>query len=380
MTIVYLDITKSQWLREPSTQTIMAALNTRSSEARFVGGCVRNSLMDEPVTDIDIAINVPPSDVITLLQNANIQFVPTGVQYGTVTAVIEGKAFEITSLRRDIRTDGRHAVVDYTDNWEEDAQRRDFTINALYADMLGRVFDPLGEGLLDIDRRIIRFIGSPSDRIREDYLRILRFYRFSAWYGQDGEMDETARAACCEKIKSENFQKVSTERITDEIRKLFKAKNPWFVLKIMIEDRSLTHLFKDVFFDESFFQVSDWLHRLALVVSDVETLRLSKKELNKFNSFKKAIRETNITPEVLSWKYGYQVAKDVLNVQGKVFNPETLQEYESYKCPVTAQDLINYGYKPDKELGDALKKSEKIWLETNLTANKSEILLKIKKE
>ena len=181
------DITiDADWLREPSLQTVMAALADGGATARFVGGCVRNAFLAAGSTDVDIAVDVEPPETVRLLEAAGIKAVPTGIEHGTITAVVEHDGYEITSLRRDVETDGRRAVVAFTTDWAEDAMRRDFTMNALYADLSGKVFDPLGEGVADIRARRVRFIGEAEDRIREDYLRILRFFRFPAWYGEAG--------------------------------------------------------------------------------------------------------------------------------------------------------------------------------------------------
>ncbi|HWC62258.1 MAG TPA: hypothetical protein VG501_01465 [Rhizomicrobium sp.] len=168
-----LDPLKHGWLAEPETRTVMEALGT----GRFVGGAVRNALLGAPVVDIDIAVPVPPEESVKLLEAAGIKVIPTGFDHGTVTVIKNDKIFEVTSLRRDVATDGRHAVVAYTTQWEEDAARRDFTINALYAAADGEIFDYTG-GLEDLAAGRVRFVGNPKARIAEDYLRILRLFRF----------------------------------------------------------------------------------------------------------------------------------------------------------------------------------------------------------
>ena len=185
------------WMKAAETRAVMAALEVAGGAdcARFVGGCVRNAVIGRPVADIDIATTLTPDRVTAALKAAGLKAVPTGVEFGTVTAVSGGKPFEITTLRRDVETDGRHAVVAYTDDWAQDAARRDFRLNALYADAEGRLFDPTGEGEADARAGRIVFVGDPETRIREDGLRILRFFRFLAWYGQ-GEPDADALAAC----------------------------------------------------------------------------------------------------------------------------------------------------------------------------------------
>jgi poly(A) polymerase len=198
-------------------------------EARFVGGAVRNSLLGKPVRDIDIATPLRPEKVTALLQAAGIKAVPTGIDHGTITAVVDGKTFEVTTLRRDVATDGRRAVVAFTTSWEEDAQRRDFTMNALYADLDGTVYDCVG-GVDDLQAGHVRFVGDAGARIREDYLRILRLFRFHAWYGK-GALDGEALYAC-EKEKA-GLAKLSGERIAQEMLKLLEAENPVPVVHAM---------------------------------------------------------------------------------------------------------------------------------------------------
>ncbi|MEQ1784957.1 MAG: CCA tRNA nucleotidyltransferase, partial [Hyphomonadaceae bacterium] len=169
-----------------AARRVMDALEAaRPDCARYVGGCVRNALLGEPVSDIDIATQLVPDEVTQVMRAAGIAVHPTGIEHGTLTVVADHQPFEVTTLRRDVETDGRRAVVAFTQDWAEDAQRRDFRINALYADRNGQIFDPTGGGLDDLAARRIVFVGDPETRIREDYLRILRFFRFYAWYGRE---------------------------------------------------------------------------------------------------------------------------------------------------------------------------------------------------
>jgi poly(A) polymerase len=213
-------------MRSVEAQRIFAALD---GEARFVGGAVRNALLDRDVDDLDIATPLLPDEVTRRLTKAKISVVPTGIEHGTVTAVLNGSTFEVTTLRRDVSTDGRRAVVAFTTDWKEDASRRDFTLNALYATPGGEVFDYFG-GIDDLWAGRIRFIGDATQRIREDYLRILRLFRFHAWYGK-GDIDaEALRAAAAEKS---GIARLSGERIAREMLKLLAAENPVAVLRVM---------------------------------------------------------------------------------------------------------------------------------------------------
>lgn len=225
-------INDQPWLTAPATRAVMAALEAAGGAgcARFVGGCVRNALIGVPVADIDIATTLKPEETDRAIRAAGLKAVPTGIAHGTVTAVSERRPFEITTLRRDVSTDGRNATVAFTDDWAEDAARRDFRLNALYADGEGRVFDPTGEGLADAAAGRIVFVGSPETRIREDYLRILRFFRFFAWYGR-GKPDAAALAAC--QAHSPGMSRLSSERVSKELMTLLAAPDPRVAMAAM---------------------------------------------------------------------------------------------------------------------------------------------------
>lgn len=218
------------WLQDQVVQALMRALQARGADVRFVGGCVRAALLDEPVGDIDIAIDVPPDETIALLTAAEIKHRATGIEHGTVMAVIEGRGFEITSLRVDVATDGRHAEVAFGTDWEADAKRRDFTMNALYAGVDGEVYDPLG-GYEDLINRRVRFVGDAALRIAEDYLRILRFFRFFAQYGT-GQPDPQALAAC--RHGRSGLGQLSAERVRAELWKLLVAPGAKAAVQAMV--------------------------------------------------------------------------------------------------------------------------------------------------
>ncbi len=220
-----LRLTDQPWLAASSTRAVMAALEAAGGPgcARFVGGCVRNALLGVPVDDIDIATTLKPEETDRAIRAAGLKAVPTGMAHGTVTAVTERTPFEITTLRRDVSTDGRNATVAFTDDWAEDAARRDFRLNALYADADGEIFDPTGQGVADVEAGRIVFVGDAETRITEDYLRILRFFRFFAWYGR-GEPDAAALAAC-RKLAS-GMARLSAERVSKELMKLLSAPDP----------------------------------------------------------------------------------------------------------------------------------------------------------
>jgi tRNA nucleotidyltransferase/poly(A) polymerase len=213
---------KAPWLNDPGLQTLLKVLSANGEQARIAGGAVRNTLLGEPVADVDIATTNEPRQSIARTEAAGFKVVPTGIDHGTVTVVADGKAYEVTTLRADIETDGRRAKVAFGRDWEADAERRDFTINALYADANGTVIDLVG-GLTDLEGRTLRFIGDPEQRIREDYLRILRFFRFFAWYGS-GRPDAEGLKACA-RLK-DGLEQLSAERVWSELKKLLSAPDP----------------------------------------------------------------------------------------------------------------------------------------------------------
>lgn len=213
------------WMTDPAVLAVFDALEAvgGSGCVRFVGGCLRNALSGHPVADIDLATVLTPDRVVAALKAAGLRALPTGIEHGTVTALSGGKPFEITTLRRDVSTDGRNATVAFTEDWDEDAARRDFRLNALYADREGRLFDPTGHGVADAEAGRIVFVGDPEGRIREDYLRILRFFRFFAWYGR-GLPDADALAACA--ALKDGMTRLSAERVSSELLKLLAAPDP----------------------------------------------------------------------------------------------------------------------------------------------------------
>jgi poly(A) polymerase len=229
------------WMTSAAAGAVMAALAGEGGApgALFVGGCVRNALLGEAVKDIDIATIHAPEEAVARLAAAGIRTIPTGIDHGTVTALAGGGTYEITTLRRDVLTDGRRAVVAYTDDWAEDAARRDFTLNALYADSAGHVFDPTGQGLADLLARRVVFVGDPARRIEEDYLRVLRFFRFTARYG-GGHIDPAGLAAC--RAAADELAHLSRERVSQEFGKILSVDRPVDILLVMFENKVLADL------------------------------------------------------------------------------------------------------------------------------------------
>jgi tRNA nucleotidyltransferase/poly(A) polymerase len=209
----------AEWLKRPQTACVFSALSTDGAVIRAVGGAVRNALLGLPVTEVDLATTALPERVMALAKAAGLKAVPTGIEHGTVTVIADGTPFEVTTLRRDVETHGRHATVAFTEDWGEDAKRRDFTLNALYADRDGTVFDPLG-GYCDLIAGRVRFIGNAEARIKEDYLRILRFFRFNAYYGK-APLDAEGLAACV-RLRA-GLSQLSAERVAGELRRILIA-------------------------------------------------------------------------------------------------------------------------------------------------------------
>jgi poly(A) polymerase len=284
-----LDPKRHPWTTAPETCAVLDALG---GEGKFVGGAVRNALLGQPVADIDIATPLLPDDVSARLKKAGLGAVPTGIEHGTVTAVANGKPFEVTTLRRDVATDGRRATVAFTTDWAEDAQRRDFTMNALYAGADGEILDTVG-GVEDLKVGRVRFVGDPATRIREDYLRILRLFRFHAWYGK-GEIDSAALHAAA--VEKGGLGQLSGERVQKELLRLLEADHSAQVLRIMAASGVLGEILPGVLNiarlegletvdADRFFTPDPVLRLAALLPSDpsatdaiAKTLRLSNKD------------------------------------------------------------------------------------------------------
>ena len=237
-----LTLDPQPWMTASETQAVMAALSANGATVRFVGGCVRDALAGRPVKDIDIATADPPDRVLGLLAAAGVKAIPTGIDHGTVTAVVPPVHFEVTTLRIDTETDGRRARVEFSADWEADAARRDFTINAVYCDSDGRLFDPTG-GIADLRAKVVRFVGDPDARIKEDFLRILRFFRFTAFYG-DPKPAADGVAAC--RANAASLPSLSGERVAGEILRLLESPNAATVLRVMKENEILEHILPEL--------------------------------------------------------------------------------------------------------------------------------------
>ncbi|WP_370238064.1 CCA tRNA nucleotidyltransferase [Brevundimonas sp.] len=374
------------WLTAAATRKVMAALEAEGGPdvARFVGGCVRNSLMGRAVDDVDIATRLEPQAVMAALKTAGLKAVPTGLDHGTVTAVAEAQPFEITTLRRDVTTDGRRATVAFTTDWAEDAGRRDFRINALYADGEGRVFDPTGHGLADIAARRVAFVGDAGRRIREDRLRILRFFRFHAWYGA-GDPDAAGLAACVE--EAGGLGELSAERVSKELLKLLAAPNPVPTVEVMAHTGVLARLLPEAGTLEALRAMAavtdDPLLRLSsLLPGSAEALDVAARGLRLSNR-EMARLQGLIGPELdletledrqvraLVYREGRQAVTDRL-VRALSQKPARRDRYDALidrignwpvpRLPVGGREVAALGVAPGPETGALLKAFEAEWI------------------
>ena len=373
----------ADWLQQPAVQAVFVTLTSAGHQALAVGGCVRNALLQVPVADVDIATDAIPERVTELVQAAGMKAVPTGFDHGTVTVVSQGASFEVTTFRRDIETDGRHAVVAFSTRVEEDAARRDFTMNALYATADGLVIDPLG-GLPDVLAGRVRFVGTPADRIAEDYLRILRFFRFFALYGTEG-LDADGLAACAS--AAEGINRLSRERIGAEMRKLLSAADPAPALAAMAHAgvlarvlpgadprplAPLVHLERD--------GAPDWMRRLAALGGEdpLERLRLSGAEARDLAALRDAIGNM-ATPAVLGWRMGLGRGTDAMLLRAAVLDqslpPDWMGEVSRGAAaifPIAAVDLMPALQGPG--LGARLKHLQADWIASDLRKTRAELL------
>lgn len=373
------------WLAQPGTQALCGALEAAGYRALFVGGCVRNALLGVSVADVDIATDARPETVTRLAEAAGLRVVPTGIEHGTVTVIAGGVPHEVTTFRRDVETDGRRAVVAFAQDVAEDAARRDFTMNALYADLRGNVIDPL-IGLPDLVARRLRFVGDAHQRIREDYLRILRFFRFHAHYGDSGQgMDADALAASAE--LAEGVDGLSRERIGSEIRKLLAAPDPAPAVAAMAQAGVLarvlpgsdTRALAPLVHLESGLPPR-WQRRLAaLGGQEVEDrLRLSRADAAVIAALRDAVGR-GWSPAALGWKLGAEGGRDAVLLRAALLESPLPTDWQTDVArgaasvmPVTAIDLMHD--LQGAALGARLKEIEARWLASDLRLTRADFL------
>ena len=376
----------------------------KENEVRFVGGCVRKVICDENIDDIDLATSLEPNEVKERLNKEDIKVIDTGISHGTVTAILNKKKIEITTLRKDISTDGRHANVEFTTNWKQDALRRDFTINAIYADIDGQIFDPL-DGISDLKNGEIKFIGTVDERIQEDYLRILRYFRFFTQYSKIDHDQNVIRSI---KQHINGLNKVSNERIFDELKKILVLENLFNLFSNTISKEIVINIFPQFKYYERL-KILNGLNQklkskydvhliLALLILDksndheyfcykYKTSNIIKSRfkniLVNFENFKtkKFYSEENIKKLIYLSSKDY--VRDLLlfsictNDKIKILTIEALLDYvdvcEIPKFPVSGDYLKEHGYETGQALGKKLKSLEEKWIENNFVIDKKQL-------
>jgi len=385
---------------------IFEAINSYSleSEIRYVGGCIRKIINKEKVDDIDLATNLEPQQVCDALKSKNINYYETGIEHGTITAIIDEFKFEITSLREDISTDGRHAKVRFSKNWKEDASRRDFTINSIYSDRDGNIFDPF-DGKKDLEKGFVRFIGDVEKRIQEDYLRILRYLRFFLNYSKHSHDLETIRKL---KMNIHGVSKLSKERLLDEFRKIAKL----FTLEKLYKDKYSLELFLMIFpelknlnifhkidsYKKNLIKETDFIFILALLIINetdnadyfIYKFNISKKNQKRIkiidNFFKENTSTKIFTENKLNkifYYYGKQAVLDILYfkiIKSKRLDEKLLKLSSSFEnktipmMPITADILMKkYQITEGKQLGNKLKMIEDEWVRNNFEISDKQV-------
>ncbi|WP_026618880.1 poly(A) polymerase [Ensifer sp. WSM1721] len=409
-------IAAERWFQAPSLRRVFDLLNVDGGEVRIVGGAVRNSLLGLPTGDVDLATTWHPEEVAGRAKAAGIKVVPTGINHGTVTLVIDGIPYEVTTLRRDVTTDGRRAEVAFGSGWKEDAERRDFTINALYVNSEGEVFDYVG-GLADIESRTLRFIGNAAERVAEDYLRILRFFRFFAHYGS-GRPDAEGLKACAQ--ARAKLSTLSAERVWGETKKLLSADDPGRALLWMRQAGVLGEILPEtekwgidaipglVAAERSFSWRPEPLLRLAAIVPpDAERLeamamrlRLSKAEAAYLVRFAEAPAIAATLPDAALDRELYRHGKDGIIVRLKLSlaaarrksetDPAFLAETASFQrllaraegwqrpvFPLSGVDVLKAGIPAGPKIGEVLEELEEFWIERNFNVDRATLVARL---
>lgn len=385
------------WSELPGVAQLMSVLKADGGDARFVGGAVRDAVLGRAVKDVDIATSLPPEEVLERLKKAQVKAIPTGVEHGTVTAVCHGRPFEITTLRHDVETDGRRAKVAFTQDWEADAARRDFTMNALYADEDGQVYD-FFNGVEDAKAGRIKFIGDPLERIQEDALRILRFFRFQATYGKDTP-DEAGLNACIERRLS--LKGLSRERIRDELFRLLSADDPLDVFTLMLshgildgvvpEERDLTALTHLVALERDFDKPDPLRRTVALLPKDINTvwdvckrLKLSNKDVKRAKAMVPG--DIAVAPEMgeglikaAIYYLGTDVFKDRLLLAAQKGDDlkahfALIDHWSPPRFAIDGRDVMQLGLADGPEVGAMLRRLEALWVESGFELSRDQLL------
>ncbi|MEX4009129.1 CCA tRNA nucleotidyltransferase [Neoaquamicrobium sediminum] len=404
---------RAGWLRDESLQRLLSVLSEDGEEARVAGGAIRNTLLGQPVTDIDIATTNVPDETERRAVAAGFKTVPTGKEHGTITVIADGHAYEVTTLRDDVETDGRRARVVFGRDWKRDAERRDFTINALYATAQGDVVDLVG-GLADLDTRTLRFIGDAETRIREDYLRILRFFRFFAWYGA-GRPDADGIRACA-RLK-DGLARLSAERVWSELRKLLAAPDPSRALLWMRQSGVLTAILPEsekwgidaihglVAAERDLGWQADPMLRLAAIIPPdearvsamAERLKMSNAEAQRLGAWAGASPVHHATSEAAMAKVAYRgdvgglrdrlrlalasararAAQDdgaLIEAGGNARLLRFLDAWQRPVFPLKGSDLTALGIQPGPGVGVTLRTLEDAWIDSGFSLDREKLI------
>jgi len=399
-----LTLDPQPWMTASETQAIIAALSADGATVQFVGGCVRDALAGRPVKDVDIATADPPDRVLELLAVAGVKAIPTGIDHGTVTAVIPPAHFEITTLRIDTETDGRRARVEFSGDWDADAARRDFTINAIYCDPDGRLFDPTG-GIADLRAKVVRFVGDPDARIKEDFLRILRFFRFTAFYGDLGPAADGV-AAC--RANAASLPSLSGERVAGEVLRLLESSNAATVLRVMEENEILQHILPELNrLDRLAGLIAidsddpDPLRRLAAASATEQSalhgladrLRLSNAERERLVAIAMHAGELSARLNArgrrqLLYRLGAQTVSDVIYLAWAEESTDprawrnhlrSAASWNSPSLPVRGADVLELGVPHGPTVGLVLEEVENWWVQGDFKADREMCLRKLQR-
>lgn len=396
----YLDMNKI--IRDEKIYELFKAVENHGGVLRFVGGAVRDTLAGKKGFDLDLATDLSPDEMVEACEDYGLKTVPIGIKFGTVGVLINNKVLEVTSLRKDVKTDGRHAEVVFTTDWEIDASRRDLTINAVYADEKGNVFDYYN-GIDDLERGIVRFIGSPSVRIKEDYLRILRFFRFYSIYGK-GEINQKALQACIE--NKNGLKQLSMERIRDELDKILLTPKSSEVFQLMFNNDILSVILpQPKNFDKLDFLIEligeyniepSALRRLFLIYEPDELLaenlasrlKMSKKQKQMFLCWSRVnppledFLDRNSLNKLI-YKYGKEFCINKLLLQLAIAKRDIpnlndllkyIDNYEIPIFPLRGRDLIEAGIDASAKVGEKLKTLENVWIESGFSLSAKQML------
>lgn len=411
---------ENPWMMAPSAIIIMDVLNRDGAEARFIGGCVRDAILKRPTNDVDIATTLPPDAVTRLLEAAGLKLVPTGIEHGTVTVVTIERDYQITTLRTDVETDGRHAQVSYTSDWTADAARRDFRINTLSASPDGDVYDPF-QGLSDLAHGRVRFVGNAVERIDEDVLRILRFFRMFAYFGTPAPNKE-ALVAC--RLRAPRLAELSSDRVREEIFKTLKCRDPAAICLMMAGENVFKYLLPE-YSDVGTLRMLQWLEqdairfdsvqpsalrRLAALVSTDETgaqaiatrFNLSNVDRAQFVTvvapdWRPSPEMTDVELTATLYKSTPDIVRDIVLIEwagqlaiqprqpsGKTTGWQRLiafiENWQPIKFPLRGQDVLDQGGEPGPEVSALLDRVEAWWQAGNFIANHDACLARLKEE